>query len=159
MKKIAFVLAALPAFLPTLLLNSASASTIETANGSYTSSVAVTKTDHVGGNTIVYGPEVQHLTGALDGIRVASGVMIIHADGSFEARDKGVFTGTVDGRSGTVEIDGTSKGMDSSGSGQLVFGRGTGQLAGLHAQGTFATMFTSFTTGVGTYSVQTHFGS
>src|SRR5512141_717671 len=106
MKKIAFVLAALPAFLPTLLLNGASASTIETANGSYTSSVAVTKIDHAGGNTIVYGPEFQHLTGAFDGIRVASGVMTIHADGSFEARDKGVFTGTVDGRSGTVEIDG-----------------------------------------------------
>jgi hypothetical protein len=159
MKKIALALAALPALLPAVLLTSASASTIETANGSFTSSVGVTKTDHLGGNTIVYGPEVQHLTGAFDGTRVASGVMIIHADGSFEARDKGVFTGTVDGRSGTVEIDGTSKGVGSSGSGQLVIGRGTAHLAGLHAQGTFAPMFTSFTTGVGTYSVQIHFES
>jgi hypothetical protein len=159
MKKITIALAALPALLPALVLTSASASTVETANGSFTSSVGVTKLEHVGGNTIVYGPEVQHLTGAFVGTRVASGVMVIHADGSFEARDKGVFTGTVDGRSGTVEIDGTSRGVGSSGSGQLVIGAGSGDLAGLHAEGTFAPRFTSLTTGVGTYSVQIHLGS
>ena len=159
MKKITIALAALPALLPALVLTSASASTIETAEGSFTSSVGVTRLEHVGGNTIVYGPEVQHLSGAFEGTRVATGVMVIHADGSFEARDKGIFTGTVDGRSGTVEIDGTSDGVGSSGSGQLVIGRGTGDLAGLHAQGTFAPRFTSLTAGVGTYSVQLHLGS
>jgi hypothetical protein len=109
------------------------------------------------GNTTLSGPEVQHLTGTLNGTRVATGVMIVHADGSFEARDEGVFTGTIDGRSGTVAIDGVSKGIGNSGTGRLVFGHGTGSLSGLHGEGVFAPTFTSLTTAVGTYSADIHF--
>jgi hypothetical protein len=83
--------------------------------------------------------------------------MIVHADGSFEARDHGIFTGTVDGRSGSVEIDGVSSGVGSSGNGQLVLDHGTGGLVGLHGGGTFAPHFTSLTTAIGTYSVEVHF--
>jgi hypothetical protein len=146
-----------PVLVPALLPTTASATTIEPASGSFTSTVGVTRVEHVGTNTIFYGPEVQHLTGALNGTRVAVGVMIVHADGSFEARDTGVFTGTVDGRSGTVEIDGVSRGVGTAGTGQLVFGQGTEGLTELHGQGTFAPQFTSFTTAVGTYSADIHF--
>jgi hypothetical protein len=156
-KKLAITLATL--LLPVVSISSARASTIQTAGGAFDSTVGVTRVEHSGGNTILYGPEVQHLTGALDGIRVATGVMIVHADGSFEARDEGVFTGTVDGRSGTVEIDGVSKGIGNSGTGRLVFRHGTDSLSGLHGEGVFAPTFTSPTTATGTYSAALHFQS
>ncbi len=157
MRKLAMALLAVPVLVPGVVPASASASTIESESGSFTSTVGISRVENVGGNTILYGPEVQRLTGAFSGTRVATGVMIVHADGSFEARDEGVFTGTVDGRSGTVEIDGVSKGVGTSGAGQLVFDHGTGGLTGLRGQGTFAPQFTSSTTATGTYSADIHF--
>jgi hypothetical protein len=157
MNKLGIAVAAASAWLPIVMVLPASASPAETADGTFTSTVGVAQVQHVGNNTIFHGPEVQHLTGALQGIRVASGVMIVHADGSFEARDRGLFTGTVDGRSGTIEIDGVSNGVGSTGAGQLVLGHGTGGLAGLHGRGTFAPRFTSVTTATGTYAADIHF--
>jgi hypothetical protein len=157
MNKLGISLVTVPAILPIALATSAHAAPPETADGTFTSTVGVSQVRHAGDNTIFYGPEVQHLTGAFEGTRVASGVMIVHADGSFEARDQGIFTGTVDGKSGSVEIDGVSQGVGTSGAGQLVIGHGTGGLLGLHGEGTFAPRFTSFTTAVGSYSVDIQF--
>jgi hypothetical protein len=158
--------AALPALtlllplLPLLLLPaSAHASTLPTCSGSFTSTVDITSVSQADGNTIIAGVETQALTGCFTGTRVASGIQIVHADGTFEAHDTGTFTGTADGRPGTVVISGTSTGSGNSGSGQLAVGQGTGALAGLHAQGTFQPTITAPTTSEGTYAVQFHFGS
>jgi hypothetical protein len=153
-------LAALSLLLPLFLLPAgANASTLATGTGSFTGTVEVTSITQVGGNTIVEGIEVVHLTGFFTGTRIASGNQIIHADGTTAAHDSGTFTGTVDGRAGTVVISGTSTGSGNTLNGSQVVERGTGALAGLHAQGPFQTVFTSLTTVEGTYSVQYHFDS
>jgi Protein of unknown function (DUF3224) len=140
-----------------LLTPLASASTPTTGSGSFTSTASNISVRHVDGNTIITATETQTLSGFFRGTRVAEGIQVIHPDGTFNAHDTGTFTGTADGRSGTVVITGSSTGVGDSGSGQLVAELGTGGLAGLHAQGTFQPTITGPTTAAGTYSVQFHF--
>ena len=153
-------LAALPLLASMLVLpTGAGASTLPSGSGSFTTTGEVISIRHADGNTIVTATEVQTLTGVLTGTRVASGIQIFHPDGTFTAHDTGTFTGTVDGRTGTITISGASSGTGNTGSGQIVGDRGTGGLAGLHLQGTFQPVITSATTAEGTYSIQFHFGS
>jgi Protein of unknown function (DUF3224) len=140
-----------------LLTPLANASTPTTGSGSFTSTVTDISVSQADGNTIITATETQALSGPFSGTRVAEGVEVIHPDGTFNAHDIGTFTGTVDGRSGTVVITGSSTGVGDSGSGRLVAELGTGGLARLHAQGTFEPMITGPTTAAGTYSVQFHF--
>ena len=142
-----------------LLPAAANASTPVTGSGGFTSTVEIINVSQVGGSTMIAGIETQTLNGFFTGSRIASGIEIFHADGTFEAHDTGTFTGTVDGRSGTVVISGSSTGLGNSGSGQLVVEQGTAGLAGLHAQGTFQPRITGPTTAEGTYAVQFHFDS
>jgi Protein of unknown function (DUF3224) len=159
MKSPKAVLAALPMLAPLLLLPAAHASTVSSGSGSFTTTGEVISVRHADGNTIVTATEVQTLTGVLDGTRTAEGIEIFHPDGTFTAHDSGTFTGTVDGRTGSLTISGASSGAGNTGSGQLVGGRGTGGLAGLHLHGTFQPVITGPTTAEGTYSVQFHFDS
>jgi hypothetical protein len=160
MKLLRAALAALPLLAPLLLLPaSANASALPTGSGSFTTTGEVISIKQVGGNTIVTATEVQILTGALTGTRMATGIEIFHPDGTFTAHDSGTFTGTVEGMTGSITISGASSGTGNSGSGQIVGDRGTGGLAGLHLQGTFQPVITSSTTAEGTYSVQFHFDS
>jgi hypothetical protein len=159
MKAIKAVLAAPAVLAPLFLLPTAHASTLPSGSGSFTTAGEVISVRHAGGNTIVVATEVQALTGVLDGIRRAEGTEIFHPDGTFTAHDTGTFTGTVDGRTGSLTISGTSSGAGNTGSGQLVGDRGTGGLAGLHLQGTFHPVITGPTTAEGTYSAQLHFAS
>src|SRR5260370_1079496 len=92
------VLTALPLLLAALMPATANASTPAAASGSFTSTVEITSVSHADGNTIIAGVETQTLTGFFTGTRVASGIEIVHADGSFEAHDTGTFTGTADGQ-------------------------------------------------------------
>ena len=142
-----------------LLPASANASTPESGSGSFTGTGDIISVKQADGNTIVTATEVQTLTGVLAGTRMATGIEIFHPDGSFTAHDSGTFTGTVEGRTGSITISGASSGTGTSGSGQIVGDRGTGGLAGLHLQGTFQPVITSSTTAEGTYSVQFHFDS
>jgi len=160
MKVLKAVLAALPV-LAVLLLPAAgaSASALSSGSGSFTTTGQVISVRQADGNTIVTAAEVQTLTGALSGNRMATGIEIFHPDGTFTAHDSGTFTGTVEGRTGSITISGASSGTGTTGSGQIVGDRGTGGLAGLHLQGTFQPVITSSTTAEGTYSVQFHFGS
>ena len=154
------MLAALPVLASLLLLPAAGASAPSSGSGSFTTTGQVVSVRQADGNTIVTATEVQTLTGALTGTRSATGIEIFHPDGTFTAHDSGTFTGTVDGRTGSITISGsTPPGTGTTGSGQIVGGRGTGGLAGLHLQGTFQPVITSSTTAEGTYSIQFHFDS
>jgi hypothetical protein len=159
MKSLKAVLAALPVLAPLFLLPAAHAATLSSGSGSFTTTGEVISVRHADGNTIVTATEIQTLTGVLDGTRRAEGIEIFHPDGTFTAHDSGTFTGTVDGRTGSITISGTSSGAGTTGSGRLVGDRGTGGLAGLHLRGTFQPVITGPTTAEGTYSVQVHFGS
>jgi hypothetical protein len=146
---------ATPAILSLVMLTSpAQASTAFTAAGSFTSVVTITSVRVADGNTFVTGTEVQMLTGWLIGTRVAEGVEVIHADGTFEASDTGTFTGTVAGQDGSIVISGNSMGAGLTGFGRLVVDRGTLGLAGLHGDGTFVPTITGPTTAAGTYSIR-----
>jgi Protein of unknown function (DUF3224) len=159
MKSLKAVLAALPVLAPLCLLPAAHAATLSSGTGSFTTTGEVISVRHADGNTIVTATETQTLTGVLDGTRRAEGIEIFHPDGTFTAHDSGTFTGTIDGRTGSITISGTSSGAGTTGSGRLVGDRGTGGLAGLHLRGTFQPVITGPTTAEGTYSVQFHFGS
>jgi hypothetical protein len=153
-------LAAAPLLASLLLLPAgAGASTLSSGGGNFTATGEVISVKHADGNTIITATEVQTLTGALAGARVASGTMTFHPDGTFTAHDTGTFTGTIDGRSGSITISGASAGTGNTGTGQIVGDQGTGGLAGLHLQGTFQPVVTSATTAEGTYSIQFHFDS
>jgi Protein of unknown function (DUF3224) len=158
MKVLKAVFAALPLLAPLLLVPAAHASTLSSGIGSFTTTGEVISVRQADGNTIVTATEVQTLTGALSGTRMATGIEIFHPDGTFVAHDSGTFTGTVDGRTGSITISGASSGAGNTGTGQIVGDRGTGGLAGLHLQGTFQPVVLSASTAEGTYSIQFHFG-
>ena len=152
--------AALPLLVPLFLLPaSASASAMEHGSGSYTTTGQVISVRQVDGNTVITATEVQTLTGALSGIRRATGVETIHPDGTFAAHDSGTFTGAVDGRTGTIVISGANSGSGTTGTGEFTGEHGTGGLKGLHLRGTFQVVITGPTTSDGTYSVQFRSGS
>jgi len=138
---------------------SASASALSSGSGSFSATGEVISIRHAAGNIIVTATEVQTLTGVLTGTRVASGIQIFHPDGTFTAHDTGTFTGTVEGRTGSVTISGDSSGSGNAGAGHIVGGQGTGGLAGLHLHGTFQPVITGPTTADGTYSIQLDFTS
>ena len=157
MKLFKAVLAALPLLVSLLLLPAAHASTLSSGSGSFTTTGEVISIRQADGNTIVTATEVQTLTGVLTGTRVATGIQIFHPDGTFTAHDTGTFTGTIDGRTGSITISGASSGTGNTGTGQIVGAQGNGGLAGLHLQGTFQPVVTGATTAEGTYSIQFHF--
>jgi hypothetical protein len=160
MKVLKATLAALPLLASLLLIPvSANASTLSSGSGSFTTTGEVISVKQADGNTIVTATEVQTLTGALSGTRVATGIQIFHPDGTFTAHDSGTFTGTIGGQTGSITISGASSGVGNTGNGQIVGDRGTGGLAGLHLQGTFQPVIISATTADGTYSIQFHFES
>ena len=160
MKVFKAALAALPLLASLLWLPAgATASTLSTGSGSFTATGEVISVQQADGNTIVTATEVQTLTGVLRGKRVATGIQVFHPDGTFTAHDSGTFTGTIDGRTGSITISGASSGVGNTGNGQIVGDRGSGGLAGLHLQGTFQPVIISATEADGTYSIQFHFDS
>jgi len=160
MKILKATLAALPLLAALLLLPvSANASSLSSGSGGFITTGEVISVKQADGNTIVTATEVQTLTGVLSGTRVATGIQVFHPDGTFTAHDSGTFTGTIDGRTGSITISGASSGVGNTGNGQIVGDRGSGGLEGLHLQGTFQPVITSATEADGTYSIQFHFGS
>lgn len=128
-----------------------------TGTAFFTGNGTIVSVEHAAGNTIITATEVQPITGALDGVRVAEGITIFHADGTFEAHDTGTFTGTVGGRTGTLVISGASSGVGNAGTGIIVGHGGTGGLTGLHLEGTFQPVITGPTSAEGPIQVQYHF--
>ncbi len=142
--------------LPLLFLPFANATTPTTVSGSFTASFNVLTITVSGGNTIITVAETASLSGFFTGTRIAQGSEIIHPDGTFNAHDTGIFTGTINGMSGTLVINGESSGIGITGAGNFTVGQGTQGLTGVHAQGPFQFTATGPTTTAGTYSVQLH---
>jgi hypothetical protein len=102
------------------------------------------------GNTMIDYTFVDHETGIVDGTRIGSGELDIHADGSFNTQNSGIFTGSIAGRSGTAEATFAGPGTFASASGNYTVTNGTGGLAGVHAEGKVSGSATGPTTFVGT---------
>ncbi len=142
--------------LPLLFLPLANATTPTTVSGTFTASFTVLTITVSGGNTIITVTETATLSGFFTGTRIAQGSEIIHPDGTFNAHDTGIFTGTINGMSGTLVINGESNGTGVTGAGSFTVGQGTEGLTGIHAQGPFQFTATGQTTTAGTYSIQLH---
>ena len=92
----------------------------------------------VGPNTIITLSEtICSHDGTFEGGGVATERDVIHPNGTVTGQATGVFSGTVNGRSGTcvfsLEVSITRNGDVT----HWVVDQGTGDLAGLHGQGTF----------------------
>jgi len=109
------------------------------------------------GNTFIEYRFTETWQGILDGTRVGSGELIIHADGSFNTIGSGTFTGTIAGRSGTAVISFRGSGTFASAGGSYTVTGGTGGLAGVHAEGKDSGSATGPTTFAGTYSFKVNF--
>ena len=142
--------------LPLLSIPIANATTPTTVTGTFTASFTVLSITSSDGNTIITVSEIATLSGFLTGTRIAQGSEIIHPDGTFNAHDTGIFTGSANGVAGTLVITGESNGIGGIGSGDFIVGQGTGGLSGVHAQGPFQFTATGPTSTTGTYSVQFH---
>ncbi len=134
----------------------AHATTPTTVTGTFTASFTVLSVTSSDGNTIIAVTEIATLSGFFTGTRIAQGSEVIHPDGTFNAHDTGIFTGTANGVAGTLVITGESNGIGGTGSGDFIVGQGTTGLSGVHAQGPFQFTATGPTGATGTYSIQFH---
>jgi hypothetical protein len=104
------------------------------------------------GNTILQFSAVAKLSGTLSGTRIASGRLIVHPDGTLNAVDSGVFTGTVHGSSpGTLVMNEEASGTFAGLTGRYDAGMGTGGLSGVHSQGGISGAAVGPTELIGTY--------
>ncbi len=86
----------------------AHATTPTTVTGTFTASFTVLSVTSSDGNTIIAVTEIATLSGFFTGTRIAQGSEVIHPDGTFNAHDTGIFTGTANGVAGTLVITGAS---------------------------------------------------
>ncbi len=93
------------------------------------------------GNTKIDFKETANLTGTFTGIADVVGTIILHLTGNFTVQLRATFTGTVDGKSGTLVflVEGNGEGGAPGGTiqGQMVIQSGTDELANLHGQASF----------------------
>ncbi|HET7465820.1 MAG TPA: hypothetical protein VFL29_04075 [Candidatus Dormibacteraeota bacterium] len=84
------------------------------------------------GNVFIDYTFTENFAGLVSGTRVGSGELVIHADGTLNTQNSGVFTGTIAGRSGTAVMEFWGTGTFASATGNLTGGHGTGGLDGVH---------------------------
>jgi len=107
-----------------------------TASGTWeTTSATFNTIRQVGNNTIVDLTATASYSGTFTGTSVIQGKLMFHADGSATFHDIETFSGTVNGKSGTVtwELFGTGSAAGDV-QGSMVIIHSSGQLAGLHGQ-------------------------
>ena len=128
------------AILSTLSISSAHATPPTTASGDWTYIVTHEEiTREADGNTFIYGEDVGTWTGTFDGTSDETFIVVVHRSGFMYYKGLLDFTGTVDGKSGTLVIRTVGKydpGTEEW-SGQWVIISGTDDLANLRGQGTF----------------------
>ncbi len=129
------------------------------ANGTFTYTLSTFNSIRsAGGNTIIDLSATAAYTGTFSGTSTINGTLIIHADGSANFRDVEIFTGTVNGVTGTVTFNLTGRNgpsVDIGATDTIV--SATGDLAGLH--GVLSEVATLGVNGpFGTYSGQIQFG-
>jgi len=112
------------------------------------------------GNTIISYTGTAEFTGDISGIFVALTTIIISPDGTFNIRAPGgLFTGSVDGKEGTLQVSVEVVGEGPSGptnccfEGMATFYQGTGDLEGVSLAGK---VFNRPETGGTTYSLMAH---
>ena len=111
------------------------------------------------GNTFVDYTFTENLVGIVEGIRIGTGEVVFHPDGTFNTQNTGIFTGTIAGKSGSAEMDFRGSGTFASAGGNYVVTAGTGGLAGVHAQGTDSGSATGPTSFFDTNSFKVTFGA
>ena len=89
-----------------------------------------------GPNTIITLEETGCVHGTFEGTVVAIERDVIHPNGTVTLQASGVFSGTVNGRSGTCVTSSTVALTRNGDVTHWVVDQGTGDLAGLHGQGT-----------------------
>src|SRR5438309_10471825 len=142
--------------LPLLAIPFTHATAPTTVTGTFTASFTVLSITSSDGNTILTVTEIATLSGFVTGTRTAQGSEVIPPDGTFNAHDTGIYTGTANGVAGTLVISGESNGIGGVGSGDFTVGQGTAGLSGAHAEGPFQFTAAGPTSTTGTYSVLFH---
>src|SRR5262249_33623982 len=104
------------------------------------------------GNTFITAMQPFTVSGTLMGTEVLTFHEVIHPNGTVDIQSFGVFTGTVNGRAGTVLSRNVSTGDSNSQAGHFTLFGGTDALATLHAEGAW-----TFIGSAGTYSGSFHF--
>jgi hypothetical protein len=89
-----------------------------------------------GPNTIITLSETACVHGTFEGTLVNIERDVIHPDGTVTLQSSGVFSGTVNGRSGTCVLSAAVSLTRNGDVTHWVADQGTGDLAGLHGQGT-----------------------
>ena len=125
--------------------------------GTFTISISPVVERIADGNTFIDYTFVEDSRGIANGTRVGSGELVIHADGSFNTANTGVFTGTMAGRSGSAEMDFSGSGTFASAGGSYTMTNGIGGLAGVHAEGKDSGSATGPTTFAGANSFKVNF--
>jgi len=94
----------------------------------------------VGPNIIITGDLTQTMYGTLDGCWTGSERDVVYQDGSATFHGSGIFTGVVEGQSGTIVMtyEGTYNPQTNLATAQWVLAQGTAGLAKLHGQGTWS---------------------
>src|SRR5205085_3803761 len=72
------------------------------ASGSFAATISPAGTRSADGNTFISFSFVEDFQGTLTGTRVGTGRLVIHPDGTINARVSGLFTGSIAGASGTA---------------------------------------------------------
>ncbi len=143
-----------------LLSPPVAASTPTPATGSFSIAISVQTVTSDGGNTFITFALLETVTGTISGTRVGAGKLVVHPDGTFDAQDAGIFTGFIDGRSGTANLAVAATGnFGASVTGQAFVTDGVGGLAGAHSVVHFSGTATSPVSFAGTYSGQAQFGA
>jgi hypothetical protein len=77
------------------------------------------------------------MSGTVSGKQVGSGTLVLHLDGSINARHSGTFTGRIAGQAGTATLRIKASGTLNHLKARFVFCEGTGDLEDVQARGTF----------------------
>lgn len=111
----------------------------EDASGLWQYIPTITGSKVANGNTTLYTTEVGQWSGTFDGVSTEVGKVVIHASGFRWFTSKVSFVGSVNGKSGTLEMVAVGKKADPTTDwyGKWVITGGTGDLANLHGQGTW----------------------
>ena len=136
-----------------VLAPNAYASTPSPLNGTFSATIAPVASRSADGNTFISFTFNEIFTGTISGTRVGEGTLVVHPDGTFNARDAGLFTGTIGGAPGTATLAGDITGVFGfSLEARFVVSDGAGGLAGVHAEGSAAGSPTGPLSFAGTYS-------
>ncbi len=155
------ILAIVTTSIACLCLGGASVQAAAPVSGSGTFQVTFVPTgiETADGNTIIDYTFVENTVGIVDGTRIGSGELVIHADGSFNTANSGIFTGSIAGKSGTAEGSYSGSGTFASAGGNLTVTHGSDGLAGVHAEGKDSGSATGPTTFAGTISFKVNFST